>query len=267
MPLAPVNGITLYYEAAGSGSPLVLVHGFACGLRMWDPQVAVFAARHRVVSYDVRGHGWSDAPGAPTDYSQDRSIADLRELLRHLGIGRAAIGGLSMGGNIALNFAIAHPEIVSALVVADTGAGSDDPAGWRSTVLALAETLERQGLEAFADQAMALPLFARYAALGPEAARFIRSCLMTHRARGLLHTLREVLLKRPPIYALEPALRTLRVPTLLIVGEHDAPCLAVHRFMADTVPGAQHVVIPGAGHLTNLEATEVFNTALRTFLP
>jgi pimeloyl-ACP methyl ester carboxylesterase len=122
-------------------------------------------------------------------------------------------------------------------------------------------------MEAFADQAMADPLYGHYAAQGPEAARFIRSCLMTHRARGLLHTAREVLTKRPRVYSLAPALRTLRVPTLLIVGEHDQPCLAVHRFMAETIPGAQHVVIPGTGHLTNLEAPDAFNTALRTFLP
>ncbi len=267
MPLALVNGSTLYYEAQGSGSPLMLVHGFACGLRMWDPQVAAFSARYRVVTYDLRGHGWSDAPEAASAYSQVHSVEDLRGLLLHLGIARAAIGGLSMGGNVALHLAIAHPEIVSALVIADTGAGSDDPAGWTGAVLAFAKTLEHGGVEAFADQAMANPLFARYAAQGPEAARFIRSCLMTHRARGLAHTAREVLTKRPSIYSLEPALRALRVPTLLIVGERDEPCVPVHRFMAETIPSAQHVVIPGIGHLTNLEATDAFNAALRTFLP
>jgi pimeloyl-ACP methyl ester carboxylesterase len=266
MPLEPVNGTTLYYEVQGSGSPLVLIHGFACGLRMWDPQVAALAPRHRVLTYDARGHGWSEAPEASTAYSQALSVEDLRGLLLHLGIARAAIGGLSMGGGIALNFALAHPEVVSALVVADTGAGSDDPEAWAAQALALADVLDRGGIEAFADAAMANPLFARYAAQGPEAARFIRSCLMTHRARGLAHTAREVLAKRPTLYSLEPALRALRVPTLLIVGELDDPCVAVHRFLGDTIPGAQHVVLPGVGHLTNLEAADAFNTALRTFL-
>jgi pimeloyl-ACP methyl ester carboxylesterase len=265
MPLAPANGISLYYEVKGSGSPLVLVHGFACGLRLWDPQVKALAPRRRVVTYDVRGHGLSDAPAAAA-YSQPISVADLRGLLEHLKIKRAVLGGLSMGGNIALNFAIAHPAMVSGLIIADTGAGSDGTAEWIAGAHAFAEVLERQGLEAFADMALANPLFARYLAQGPEAARFIRSCLMTHRAHGIAHTAREVLAKRPTIYALEAELRRLRVPTLLIVGEHDEPCLKVHRFMGDTIPGAKHVLLRGVGHLTNLEAPAAFNAAVRAFL-
>jgi pimeloyl-ACP methyl ester carboxylesterase len=228
--------------------------------------VRALSSAWRVVTYDVRGHGISDAPREPGAYSQDISIADLRALLDHLDLSRAAVGGLSMGGNIALNFALAHSARVSALIVADTGAGSDEAADWAATVHAFADTMERNGLEDFADQALANPLFARYAAQGPEAERFIRSCLMTHRARGLAHTGRQVLTKRPSIYSLEPRLRELPVPTLLIVGEHDEPCVKVHRFMADTIPGARQLVVPGVGHLTNLEAPDAFNRAVAEFL-
>ena len=266
MPLAAVNGISLYYEVKGRGSPLVLVHGFACGLRMWDPQVAAFSATNRVVTYDVRGHGLSDAPAEAAAYSQATSVEDLRGLLGHLRIRRAVVGGLSMGGNIALNLALAYPERVSRLVIADTGAGSAGTAEWIAGAHAYAEILDRQGMEAFADAASQNPLFARRIARGPEAARFIRSCLMTNRARGVAHTAREVLAKRPTIYSLEGQLRALRVPTLLIVGEHDEPCLEVHRFMADTIPGARHVLLRGVGHLTNLEAPAAFNAAVRRFL-
>jgi pimeloyl-ACP methyl ester carboxylesterase len=266
MSRARANGVSLYYEVSGDGPPLVLVHGFACGLRMWDPQVKALSRSRRVVTYDVRGHGISEAPADPAAYSQPISVADLRALFDHLMIRRAVVGGLSMGGNIALNFALAYPDMVQALVVADTGAGSDETADWVATVHAFADALERDGLEAFADAAMANPLFARYVAQGPAAERFIRSCLMTHRAHGLAHTGREVLTKRPTIYSLAPRLRELPVPTLLIVGEHDEPCLKVHRFMADTIPGARHLLIPGVGHLTNLEAPEVFNRAVTEFL-
>lgn len=135
MPCVDVNGVSLYYEVTGHGPPLVLAHGFACGLRMWDPQVNVLARSWRVVTYDVRGHGISEAPDDPAAYSQAISVADLRALLEHLKMRRASVGGLSMGGNIALNFALAHPDMVTALIVADTGAGSDEAADWvaRST--------------------------------------------------------------------------------------------------------------------------------------
>lgn len=266
MPIARVNGVSLYYEEAGRGRPVVWVHGFACGLRMWDPQVAALAHRYRVITYDVRGHGASDVPESPAEYSQPLSVEDLGGLLRHLGLSRAVVGGLSMGGNIGLNFALASPEMVDALIVCDTGAGSDTPEEWRATCLEWARLLERDGIEAFADLLVAHPLLARYVGRGPEAARLIRSFVTTHRARGLAHTLREVLARRPTIYSLEAGLRRLRVPTLLIAGEFDDPCAKVHRFMHEVISGADHAVLRGVGHMTNLEDPALFNTVAGEFL-
>jgi pimeloyl-ACP methyl ester carboxylesterase len=266
MPFADVNGVRLYYESAGAGPAVVFVHGFGCGIRSWDPQTQALARAYRVVAYDVRGHGLSDAPADAAAYSQPISVEDLRGLLTALGIPRAAVVGLSMGGNIALNFALAHPTMVSALVVADTGAGSDGTGDWVAAAQAFARALDAGGTEAFADMAMASPLFARYCARGPEAQRFIRACLMTHRARGVAHTAREVLAKRPTLYALEGALARLRVPTLLIVGEDDEPCRKVHDFMARTIPGAVSVVVRGTGHLSNLESPAEFNALTERFL-
>src|SRR2546428_10574854 len=105
MPIARVNGVSLYYEVAGRGAPLVLVHGFACGIRSWDPQVRALSRSHRVIVYDVRGHGISEAPRQPRAYSQATSVADLHALLGHLKIRRAAVRRLSMGGNNAPNLA------------------------------------------------------------------------------------------------------------------------------------------------------------------
>jgi pimeloyl-ACP methyl ester carboxylesterase len=266
MPIAPVNGIELYYEATGTGSPLVWVHGFACGIRSWDPQVRDLSDSRRVIAYDVRGFGLSEAPDSAAAYSQAISVADLAALIGHLELERTALGGLSMGGNIALNFALAYPRRVSAMIIADTGAGSDDTSEWIAGSHRYAEACERGGIEAFADVACANPLFARYIEQGPDCQRFIRSCLMTHRARGVAHTAREVLAKRPTIYSLKGQLKELRIPTLLIVGEHDTPCVKVHEFMAATIPGARSVVLAGVGHLSNLEAPELFNAHVRRFL-
>lgn len=267
MPIAHVNGIQLYYEDTGTGSPLVWVHGFACGIRSWDPQVRELSGPYRMIAYDVRGFGLSEAPHSADAYSQSISVVDLAALFDHLRIERAVVGGLSMGGNIALNFAIDHPQRVAALVIADTGAGSDNTQEWIAGAERYAQACDRGGVEAFADLACANPLFASYIRQGPDRERFIRSCLMTHRARGIAHTAREVLSKRPTVYSLEPQLRELRMPTLLIVGEHDTPCVKVHEFMARTIPGVRSsVVLPGIGHLSNLEAPAEFNAHVRRFL-
>ena len=266
MPLAEVNGVRLYYEVTGKGRPVVFVHGFGCGIRTWDPQVSALSRTHRVIAYDVRGHGLSDAPADAAAYSQATSVEDLRQLLDVLRVRRAAVAGLSMGGNIALNFALAHPTRVSALVVADTGAGSDAHGDWVATTHAFAAAVEAGGTEAFADMAMANPLFAPFCSKSRSAQRFMRSCLMTHRARGIAHTAREVLAKRPRIYELEAQLAALRVPTLLIVGDGDDICLKVHDFMARTIPGARSMVLRRTGHLSNLESPTAFNAAVGRFL-
>ena len=266
MPIAKVNGIGIYYEEAGRGRPLVWSHGFACGAKMWEPQVAAFADRYRVIVYDVRGHGASEVPAGPDAYSQPTSVEDLYQLLRHLGIERACVGGLSMGGNIALNLALAHPEIVAGLIIADTGAGSDDTPTWKNKCADWATILESRGIEAFADVMTADPLLAHYVAQGPEAARRMRSLVTTHRGQGLAHTLRGVLATRPTIYALEPRLKVLDVPALIIVGEHDEPCVKVSRHMAQTLPRAELVLIKGVGHMTNLEDPTTFDAVAERFL-
>ena len=266
MPLAQLQNIRLYYEEHGYGPPLILAHGHACGVRSWDPQLRGLTDQYRVIVYDARGHGLSEAPDEMTAYSQLHMVEDLYGLMDHLRLVTAAVGGLSMGGSVVLNFAFVHPERVSALILADTGAGSDDNARLVVRSLQGAEVLDNGGIEAYADWAVTHPAFTRFASKGPEEERFIRSCLMTNRAHGIALSTRGVQAKRPSIYALEPQLRGLHVPVLLIVGEYDEACVPVHAFMARCIPNAAHRVLPGAGHLTNLEAPEAFNSLVAEFL-
>jgi pimeloyl-ACP methyl ester carboxylesterase len=129
-----------------------------------------------------------------------------------------------------------------------------------------ADVLERGGIEACADWALMHPAFTRFASRGPEEERFICSCLMTNQAHGLALSTRGVQAKRPSIYALEAQLRQLQVPVLLIVREHYDARIPPHAFMGRTIPNVAHHVLPGAGHLTNLEAAVAFNRLVVEFL-
>ena len=123
MPTAEVNGVTLYYEETGRGFPLVFCHEFAGDMRAWEPQVRHFCRRYRVIAWNYRGYPPSSVPTADVGYEHDHLIADLLGLLDHLKIAKAHIAGLATGGNLALNFAIRHPERVAGLVAAGAGAG------------------------------------------------------------------------------------------------------------------------------------------------
>jgi pimeloyl-ACP methyl ester carboxylesterase len=266
MPCHRVNGVELYYEESGTGSPVVLVHGFGLTARMWDPQVAALAPRYRVIVYDARGQGRSEVPDDPEEYSQAAMVEDLLGLLDHLGLARAHIAGLSMGGGIALAFALAHPERVSGLAVCDAGAGSDDAADHVARLGRWRERLEEGGIEAFADEALRDALLADYVAHGSEAIHLLRRLLTANSARGLSRTLTGVLGRRPALYTLGDRLARLSHPVLVVVGERDRPCLRVANFLAGTIPRAELVIIPGSGHLPNLEQSALFNATLKGFL-
>ncbi|HEV8306171.1 MAG TPA: alpha/beta fold hydrolase [Methylomirabilota bacterium] len=265
MPTARVNGVSLYYEEAGRGAPLLLIHAFPVGMRMWAPQVAFFARHFRVISYDCRGFGRSEAPTAPTAYSQTLSVADAHGLLTQLGAQPAAVCGLSMGGNIALNLALAHPESVRALIPCDTGAGSEDPDGFRARCAEYAEAA-RHGMEAFFQAALGWAVFAGFAERGAREAAQLREFILAQPPHGIGLTALHALATRPPIYALRERLAALRVPTLVVYGEHDEACVQTSGFMARTIPGARLWMVPGASHFVNLDAPEPFNETLLAFL-
>lgn len=265
MPTARVNGVRLYYEEAGSGPPLLFVHAFPVGRRVWEAQLPVFARRYRAIAYDCRGFGRSEAPRDPAAYSQATSVEDAFALLRHLDALPAALCGLSMGGNIALNLALAHPEAVTVLVACGTGSGSEDPESFRARCEEFAAAAE-QGIEAFYQTALNWSLFADFARRGPDEAALLRELIFEQPPRGVALTARRTLATRPPIYALEARLARLRVPTLVVYGEHDAACIETSRFMAETIPGARLFMVPGASHFVNLDEPELFNPTVLQFL-
>jgi pimeloyl-ACP methyl ester carboxylesterase len=264
MAIARVNGVSLFYEETGSGPPLLLIHAFPVGRGMWEPQARFFADRFRVITYDCRGFGRSEAPTSPTAYSQGHSVADARGLLEHLRAAPAAVCGLSMGGNIALNLALAHPDAVWALVLCDTGAGSEDPGSFRARCVEYAEATER-GMDGFFEQLMLWPVFADFVK-GPRESALLREMVLAQPPHGIGLTALYTLATRPPIYALKERLESLRVPTLVVYGERDAPCVDSSNFLADTIPAARLWRVPGGSHFVNLDTTDEFNHTVAAFL-
>jgi len=266
MPHANVNGVSLYFEEAGRGRPLVLAHGFSATGRMWEGQVAAFRDRHRVITYDARGQGRSEVPTDPAAYAQSLMVEDLYQLITHLGLNRPVVCGLSMGGNVVLNLALAHPEAVGGVVVCGTGAGSEDPEAWAVTTRGWSELLEGPGFEAFAEMYLADPILANYADRSPAARTFLWNAITSNTARGLALGLRGVVGNRPTVYSLRDRLARLAVPAAIVVGDRDHWCTRVAAFLAVTIPGAELVEIADSGHMINLEQPEQFNRALSRFL-
>jgi pimeloyl-ACP methyl ester carboxylesterase len=247
---AKLNGIEIEYQDGGRGPAVLLGHGYSATGRMWDGQRAALGDRWRIISWDMRGHGQTDSPADPKQYSAALTVADMRALLQHCGEPRAVIGGLSLGGYVSLAFYLAHPRMVRALVICDSGPGyrnADARATWNQRAQERAASLESRGLEA----------------LGKS--REVRESANLHRsAQGLAHAARGMLAQEGS--RVIDGLAGIAVPTLIIVGDQDQPFIAPCEYMAKKIPGARLEVIRGAGHSSNLDQPEAFNRVLLDFL-
>lgn len=245
---------TLFSIDEGQGPACLLVHAFPFDGRMWEAQRAELSKDHRVLVPDLRGFGRS-ANLAPAR-SVDEHADDLAELLDHANVKDAAVLGLSMGGYVALALFRRHPSRVRALVLADTRALPDSPEAKAARDVNIAIARE-QGMPKLVDKLMP-PLLAKDAA--PSVVQRVRALAESQTVSGVTDAL--VMLRDRPDS--RPLLPTISVPTAVIVGEFDALSpVAEMKEMADAIPGATFTVIPGAGHLTNLESPEAFNAALR----
>jgi len=266
MPIARVDGIDLYWEETGHGVPLVWVHEYGGDFRSWEPQVRYFSRRHRVVTYNQRGYPPSAVPKAAQDYSQDILVEDLHQLLSGLGLGPVHLGGCSMGANVARDFAIMHPQMTRSLILVGSGAGSVNRDHFVTSQQSAAAALEREGIASLVRSFDALPSRATFKAKDPRGfAEFLRQA-GEHDAQACAHLAREVIAKRKTIFEVESELKALGVPTLIIVGDRDAPCLEPSIVMNGWMPHAGLAVFPACGHTPNLEEPGLFNIHVSEFL-
>ena len=257
-----VNGRDLAYREAGAGQPVVLLHAFPLTGELWRPQLEGLSAQMRVIAPDLAGFGGSTAPDEPGAYSVDGWARDVAALLDELGIGRAIVGGLSMGGYAAMAFARLFPERVQALILADTRAEADAPAVKEKRTVQARMAIEGRKGELI--EQLLPPLLAEATRRErPDLVARVRAWMESVPAAGYagaLHAMRE----RPDA---TPALAALAVPSLLLCGAEDAltPPEPM-RGMQARIPGAKLAVIPGAGHLSSLEAPAAFGREVAGFV-
>ena len=269
MPFATTDdGVRLHYEETGSGTPLVFVHEFAGDHRSWEPQLRHFGRRYRAIAYAARGYPPSDVPDNPAAYSQDRAADDILAVLDHLGLERAHVCGLSMGGFATLHFGLRHPGRALSLCVAGCGYGAEPEVRerFRAEADAAAAALREQGMAAFAERYAYGPTRVQFEVKDPRGFAAFKRALAEHSALGSANTQLGVQKMRPSLYDIIGRMAALDVPTLVLTGDEDWPCLVPGLLLKRTIPSAALAVIPNCGHTINLEASDEFNRILGDFL-
>ena len=255
-----VNGAKVFYEVTGQGDPIVLIHGFTLDTRMWDDQFSEFSKYYRVIRYDVRGFGKSSIPEEGKPYSHSR---DLKELLDHLNVNKSCVIGLSMGGSISINFTLEYPNYVSSLIIVDSVLdGFRWMSDFREWFTSLFNIARESGVESANVAFMNGALF--------ESA--MRNPLVADRLRELIGSYSGWrYLNDDPQESLDPSTNTrlheIGCPTLAVVGEYDIPTFQGITDRIDSeVSNSRKLVIPGVGHMSNMEDPETFNREVLSFL-
>lgn len=262
------DGVKLWYEEAGEGLPIVFVHEFAGDWRSWEPQLRQFARRYRCITWSARGFPPSDVPDDPARYSQDRARDDIRAVLDGLGIDKAHVVGLSMGGFATLHFGFTYPERTRSLVIAGCGYGAepDKRQQFADESENAARRFEEIGMAEAAESYAQGPTRVQFRNADPRGWAEFRDQLAEHSVTGSANTLRGVQAARPSLYDLVAEMRRVTAPTLIVTGDEDWPCLEPGFLMKREIPTAALAVIPNAGHTINIETAAEFNRLLGDFL-
>ena len=266
MPFADINGVSIHYEATGTGPPMIFSHEFAGDSRSWKPQVEAFAGDFRCVTWNYRGFPPSDVPEDRSAYSQDILVEDLRSLMDHLEIEQAHVAGLSMGGSVTLHFALTYPERCLSAVVGGAGTGTVNRPQFKEDVARIVDLLETRSMAEFAEIYALAPTRTPFKEKDPAGWEQFKQHLAEHSTVGSANMMREVQLKRPTIFSLEEQLSQLTVPTLILIGDEDEPCVEPAVFMRRKIPTSGLMTLPQSGHTINLEEPELFNQAVSKFL-
>ena len=261
------DSFRLHVEEAGSGTPIVFVHEFGGDHRSWEPQMRFFSRRYRCITFGARGYPPSDVPETVESYSQARAALDILDVISGLGIEKAHIVGLSMGGFAALHFGLDFPERALSVTAAGTGYGAEQQ--HEDYFRGVSETVAASFLEKTSK--VFAPVYAEGASRvqfqnkDPRGWAEFRDRLAEHSELGAANTMRGVQMHRPSLYALEDRFRQMQPPVLVMTGDEDDHCLQPGLFLKRVIPACGLLVLPKSGHTLNLEEPAMFNAHLAEF--
>jgi len=263
MPRAHINGVNLHYEVSGQGRAIVLCHGYTASHQVWVHQLPVLAGDYQVVTVDLRGHGSSDAPSSVAAYSIPTLASDIRYLLEHLGISACCFVGHSLGGFVALQLALDHPQLIGALVLVGTSSGPIDIPGYAELRMQLEKIVQRDGMEAaFEHNALHNPMARKRFEKFPELRQTVKRRMLETSLDGYIYAA-QAMSQRP---VLTGRLGEISAPTLVVVGEEDNTFRQPSEILANGIPHARLHVVPEATHTPQEETPEVFNKMITGFL-
>ena len=269
MPYATTDdGVRLYFEETGTGHPVILVHEFAGDLRSYELQMRHFGKRYRTIAFNARGFPPSDVPEHVSSYSQARAADDILAVLDHIGRRQAHIIGLSMGGFATLHFGLRHPQRALSLCIGGCGYGAepDKRDTFRAEADVIASMIRTEGMSAFAERYAYGPTRVQFENKDPRGHAEFKRMLSEHSPVGSANTQQGVQKERPSLYTLIEDMRRINVPTLIITGDEDWPCLSPGILMKQSIPTAALAVIPNAGHAINIEEPNEYNRIVSDFL-
>ena len=261
------DGVRLYYEEAGQGTPILFVHEFMGEYRSWEAQLRYFSRRYRCIAYNARGYPPTDVPERIEDYSFEHQRAGILAMLDGLGIDRAHIVGLSMGAFATFYFGMKWPERALSLTLAGIGSGSlpETRARFRQESEAAADKLLAEGWEKSADVRGYSPARVQLQNKNPRGFAEFIALVKQHSAKGSVLTLKGYQALRPSLGDFKAELARCTVPALIISGDEDEPCLDASLMLKRHMPSAGLMFMPQTGHACNLEEPELFNMACEKF--
>jgi pimeloyl-ACP methyl ester carboxylesterase len=262
------DGVKLFYEEAGTGTPIIFVHEFGGSHWSWEPQMNFFARRHRCITFAARGYPPSDVPSDVASYSQARAADDIVDVLTAAGIDKAHVVGLSMGGFATLHVGLRHPGHVLSLVAAGAGYGAEKAHEdyFKGISEQVAKNFQERGAKDFAPTYAEGASRVQFQDKDPRGWKLFADRLGQHHSQGAANTMRGVQMQRPSLYDLEAELRAMQAPLLVMTGDEDDHCIQPGLFLKRTVPRCGFAVFPKAGHTLNLEEPELFNRLVSEFI-